>query len=139
MDFRGWEAAWVLYTLLMPVSLYLWRRGSRLYFDGVIAMWAAIYVFVYSVTPLHLGYHMQTSVARLLSHFYPLVLFQLATLLALLLRSALYVNQQGNDTNVEAVMTFGDEEQEEQEEVLAVGAGPPALAGTAAATQVPHL
>lgn len=85
--FANWGFTWSVYLALLPATAYCWRRGRRYLLDIVIVGWLAAYFVVYMLSPLYLGYHIETSIGRLFSHIMPLALLQVATLGGLWLRS----------------------------------------------------
>lgn len=85
--FNNWGFTWSVYLALLPATVFCWRRGRRYLLDIVVVGWLAAYFVVYMLSPLYLGYHVETSIGRLFSHIMPLALLQLGTLCGLWLRS----------------------------------------------------
>lgn len=85
-DISKWGILLHGWILLLPLSLFFWKRGKRVLLDVVILVWMAGYFVVYLITPLMLSYHIPTSIGRLLTHFHALILFQLGTLFGLVIR-----------------------------------------------------
>jgi hypothetical protein len=80
---RAWNLTWFLFPVAFMVAIY-WR-GRRLHWlPGAAAILIfSGYFLAYLSTPLEIHYHVETSIGRLLSHVYPLALFQLAAAIGL--------------------------------------------------------
>jgi hypothetical protein len=72
-----WGVFWPVYILLAAAGWIWGRRSTDLAIEWAVLPWIAIYLLAYMITPLHIGYHLETSLARLYSHFAPLALFSL--------------------------------------------------------------
>ena len=72
-----WNFFWLAYLLVLMASVRDWFRRRSFWLDSVLLLWAAAYLFTYLVSPLNLAFHLETSMARLLSHMLPLVLLKL--------------------------------------------------------------
>ncbi len=87
---RSWNLTWFLFPVALLAASF--RRWHRLGWQpgAVVVLILAAYLLAYLATPLEVHYHMETSIGRLLSHLYPLALFQLATALGLAVRWTLW-------------------------------------------------
>jgi hypothetical protein len=72
-----WNIVWILWPVAVLGSLLLRRGRHGLFFDVLAVLWLGAYIVAYCFSPLHLGYHLQTSASRLISHFMPLVFFRI--------------------------------------------------------------
>ena len=86
-DYR-WGWFWPAYAVALVLSVPLARRALRSPLDWVVLAWGAAYLLAYLATPLDAVYHIESSLPRLLSHFQPLALFSLLSMVALAIRVA---------------------------------------------------
>jgi hypothetical protein len=82
-SWHQWNATWFLYAGVLLLSVRWWIARRLFLVDAVIVLWLAAYIVVYLFSPLALTFHLGTSLRRLLSHFFPFVLMQVAFFWAL--------------------------------------------------------
>jgi hypothetical protein len=86
-DYR-WGWFWPAYVAMLVAFVPLARRALHSPLDWVVLAWGAAYLLAYLATPLDAVYHIESSLPRLLSHFQPLALFSLLSMVALAIRVA---------------------------------------------------
>jgi len=80
---RSWNLTWFLFPVAFLVAILCRRRRLHWLPGAVAVLILSAYLLAYLATPLEIHYHVETSIGRLLSHVYPLALFQLAAALGL--------------------------------------------------------
>jgi len=72
-----WNYIWVVFAALMPFAAAGWLRRKDFFLDACLLPWMAACIFVYTISPLNLAFHLSTSSARLMSQMAPLVVLRI--------------------------------------------------------------
>lgn len=69
-----WSLFWPAAILVVLAAFAAGPKPPLRHLDAALLAWLGAYILAYVLSPLHLGYHIDTSIGRLLSQFQPLLL-----------------------------------------------------------------
>lgn len=80
LDWKNWNLVWIAYLVIRAWTFFFPATRRDLFLDFLIVIWTLAYFAVYLVTPLHVEFHLDTSLERLMQQLIPLVFIRTAIL-----------------------------------------------------------
>jgi hypothetical protein len=77
LDREAWGRFWLLYPIVAVLGLPRRLREGNAFADAAIFMFLACVLAVFSLTTLHVDFHMKTALPRLLMQIYPFAVYRM--------------------------------------------------------------